>query len=154
MFSAFSLLYIHNTQSRLAPINPESCPWHPTKRYNWSRPFSWKLPLEACFGAEGKSSMTGVQVTWQWQGFLNQGRSDGLQLHHWAKCLKDPAGSVRLAESGDYRYAKYNKRVGPQRHCFVCICHALMSPHLPDALSMLPRKALLVMIQSAEVVKQ
>ena len=31
------------------------------------------------------------QVTFQWVPFDNPGRSDGLQLHHWVKCYKDPA---------------------------------------------------------------
>lgn len=53
-----------------------------------------------------------LQVAWQWRGFANQGRRDGLCLGHWARCLKDPAGNVKLAEEGDYRYAKYNKQVG------------------------------------------
>ena len=52
-----------------------------------------------------------MQIAWEWRGFVNQGRSDALQLHHWAKCLKDLAGNVKLADEGDYRYAKYNKKV-------------------------------------------
>ncbi len=52
-----------------------------------------------------------MQVTWEWRDFHNQGRKDGLQLKHWAKCLKDAAGNVKVAEEGDYRYSKYNKKV-------------------------------------------
>ena len=52
-----------------------------------------------------------MQVTWEWREFHNQGRKDGLQLKHWAKCLKDAAGNVKVAEEGDYRYSKYNKKV-------------------------------------------
>ena len=58
----------------------------------------------------------GLQVSWQWMDFENQGRSDGLRLSHWTKCSKDLNGKVKPVEQGDYRYAKYNKKVG-----FYCI---------------------------------
>ena len=64
-------------------------------------------------------------MTWQWRPFENQGRKDGLKLKHWAKCLKDPTGKVKLADPGDYQYAKYNKKVLffcsflPRRACIV-----------------------------------
>ncbi len=51
-------------------------------------------------------------MSWQWLDFENQGRSDGLRLSHWTKCTKDLSGKVKPVEQGDYRYAKYNKKVG------------------------------------------
>ncbi len=36
------------------------------------------------------------------------------QLWHWVKCHKDGAGNVRPADSGEYQFAKYNKKVSPR----------------------------------------
>jgi hypothetical protein len=51
-------------------------------------------------------------VVWRARPFLNQARTDGLQLVHWAKGFKDANGRVRDAHEGDYPFAKYNKKVG------------------------------------------
>ena len=50
-------------------------------------------------------------VVWECQKFHNSARTDGLQLSHWIKCLKDSSGEVRLAEPGPYHFAKYDKKV-------------------------------------------
>ena len=34
-----------------------------------------------------------------------------LQLYHWVKCLKDNAGNIKPADTGEYQFAKYNKKV-------------------------------------------
>lgn len=57
------------------------------------------------------NNSAGAQITWRWQGFANPARADGLQLEHWVKCYKDPAGKVKPAEEGEYSFAKYNKKV-------------------------------------------
>lgn len=49
-------------------------------------------------------------VVWEHRRFTNPARTDGLQLGHWIKCLKDSAGEVRLADPGPYHFAKYNKK--------------------------------------------
>jgi hypothetical protein len=50
-------------------------------------------------------------VVWRPRPFLNQARTDGLQLVHWAKGFKDANGRVRDAHEGDYPFAKFNKKV-------------------------------------------
>ncbi|KAI0068621.1 hypothetical protein BV25DRAFT_1866596 [Artomyces pyxidatus] len=42
----------------------------------------------------------GGKVKWQWRSFKNSGRSDSLQLSHWAKAHTDP--------DTEYPFAKYN----------------------------------------------
>ena len=32
------------------------------------------------------------------------------QLYHWVKCLKDNAGNIKPADTGEYQFAKYNKK--------------------------------------------
>lgn len=56
-------------------------------------------------------ALHGWQVTWRWQPFSNPARTDNLQLEHWVKCYRDPAGKVRPADEGEYSFAKYNKKV-------------------------------------------
>ncbi|KAK9836548.1 hypothetical protein WJX74_002878 [Apatococcus lobatus] len=46
------------------------------------------------------------QVVWEMRPFKNEARQDGLELRHWAKCFKDNASRVRLAEEGDYPFAR------------------------------------------------
>lgn len=58
-------------------------------------------------------------VVWRPQPFINQARTDNLQLVHWAKGFKDANGRVRDAHEGDYPFAKYNKKVS----------HVLISKH-------------------------
>ena len=53
-----------------------------------------------------------MQVTWQWQRFINEARTDNLQLEHWAKCHKDSAGNLRPDYEGPYRWAKLDVKVG------------------------------------------
>ena len=52
-----------------------------------------------------------LQVTWQWQKFTNEARTDGLQLEHWSKCYKDSAGNIRPDYEGPYRWAKLDVKV-------------------------------------------
>lgn len=44
-------------------------------------------------------------------------RSNGrcVQLYHWVKCNKDNAGNIKPVDSGEYQFAKYNKKVSPVR---------------------------------------
>jgi DNA methyltransferase 1-associated protein 1 len=68
-----------------------------------------------CCEVHGRGVLRGLrfcvrQITWRWQGFANPARADGLQLAHWVKCYKDPAGKVKPADEGDYSFAKYNKK--------------------------------------------
>ena len=51
------------------------------------------------------------QVVWEMRPFKNEARQDGLELRHWAKCFKDNAGRVRLAEDGDYPFARLDCKV-------------------------------------------
>ncbi|GBF95675.1 hypothetical protein Rsub_08657 [Raphidocelis subcapitata] len=55
-------------------------------------------------------------VVWRALPFLNQARTDGLQLVHWAKGFKDANGRVRDAHEGDYPFAKYNKKCPVYRY--------------------------------------
>ena len=64
----------------------------------------------ACAPCLSRHACMHAQITWRWQGFANPARADGLQLEHWVKCYKDPAGKVKPAEEGDYSFAKYNKK--------------------------------------------
>mmetsp|Transcript_26226 Transcript_26226/g.67449 ORF Transcript_26226/g.67449 Transcript_26226/m.67449 type:complete len:327 (-) Transcript_26226:546-1526(-) len=50
------------------------------------------------------------RVTWQWQEFANQARTDGLKLSHWVKCFKDASGRMRPAYEGDYPFVKFDKK--------------------------------------------
>lgn len=59
--------------------------------------------------AKPKPSTKGI-VTWQYVPFHNSARTDGFQLHHWAKRFKDAAGRVREPEENDYFWAKFNKK--------------------------------------------
>lgn len=52
-------------------------------------------------------------MTWQWQEFANQARTDGLKLSHWVKCFKDASGRMRPAYEGDYPFVKFDKKVSP-----------------------------------------
>ncbi|KAL4428350.1 hypothetical protein ABPG75_002439 [Micractinium tetrahymenae] len=49
-------------------------------------------------------------VTFEWRKFKNPARGDGLELEHWVKCFRDAQGRVTPAESGEYSFAKYNKK--------------------------------------------
>ncbi len=51
------------------------------------------------------------QIVWEMRPFKNEARRDGLELRHWAKCFKDNAGRVRLAEEGDYPFARLDCKV-------------------------------------------
>lgn len=51
------------------------------------------------------------QPTYYMKAFTNQARSDGLVLRHWVKGYKDASGRVRDADEGEYKFAKYNKKV-------------------------------------------
>ena len=68
-----------------------------------------------------KGTLCVLQVRWEWREFQNQGRKDSLHLRHWAKCLKDAAGNVKVADDGEYKYSKYNKKV----HSLSSITHRL-----------------------------
>ena len=50
-------------------------------------------------------------MTWQWQSFINEARTDGLQLEHWAKYFKDSAGNMKPEYEGPYRWAKLDVKV-------------------------------------------
>ena len=56
-----------------------------------------------------------VQVTYQWRKFKNEARSDGLELEHWAKCYRDHQGKIRAENEGEYKYAKYDRKVRGQK---------------------------------------
>ena len=87
---------------------------------------SWLIYCAPLFGDLAVRRCVGAQITWRWQGFANPARADGLQLEHWVKCYKDPAGKVKPAEEGEYSFAKYNKKVG------VC-CNPNICPPQPTA---------------------
>ena len=50
-------------------------------------------------------------MTWHWQKFINEARTDGLQLEHWSKYFKDSAGNMKPEYEGPYRWAKLNMKV-------------------------------------------
>lgn len=83
--------------------------------------------------AKPKPSTKGV-VVWNFKGFRNSARNDGLELKRWTKAYKDAAGRVRDADdSNDYAFAKCNKKVyimhacklSSRPCCFCCCCPCL-----------------------------
>ena len=52
-----------------------------------------------------------AQVTYQWRKFKNEARKDGLELEHWVKCYRDHLGKIRPENEGEYKYAKYDRKV-------------------------------------------
>eukprot|EP01025_Chloroclados_australasicus_P055646 TRINITY_DN6785_c0_g3_i1.p1 TRINITY_DN6785_c0_g3~~TRINITY_DN6785_c0_g3_i1.p1 ORF type:complete len:445 (+),score=50.83 TRINITY_DN6785_c0_g3_i1:113-1336(+) len=70
-------------------------------------------------GALIKAQNTNSNVTYRWNTFKNEARNDGLLLHHWVKCLKDPhqADKVTEVDEGqEYPFAKYNKKANVYRY--------------------------------------
>mmetsp|Transcript_29148 Transcript_29148/g.74368 ORF Transcript_29148/g.74368 Transcript_29148/m.74368 type:complete len:433 (-) Transcript_29148:246-1544(-) len=66
--------------------------------------------------AKPKPSTKGV-VVWNFKGFRNSARDDGLELKRWTKAYKDAAGRVRDADdSNDYSFAKFNKKIQLARY--------------------------------------
>lgn len=51
-------------------------------------------------------------MTYQWRKFKNEARTDGLELEHWVKCFRDHLGKIRPESEGEYKYAKYDRKVG------------------------------------------
>ncbi|KAK9806041.1 hypothetical protein WJX73_008279 [Symbiochloris irregularis] len=51
------------------------------------------------------------QVTYQWRKFKNEARTDGLELEHWVKCFRDHLGKIRPESEGEYKYAKYDRKM-------------------------------------------
>ncbi|XP_012700354.1 SWR1-complex protein 4 [Setaria italica] len=45
------------------------------------------------------------KVAWQWLPFTSSARSDNLQLYHWVRVVNG------VPPTGDYQFAKYNKKV-------------------------------------------
>ncbi|XP_062180278.1 SWR1-complex protein 4-like [Phragmites australis] len=45
------------------------------------------------------------KVTWQWLPFTSSARTDNLQLYHWVRVVNG------VQPTGDYQFAKYNKKV-------------------------------------------
>uniref|UniRef100_K3Z6B1 Myb-like domain-containing protein n=1 Tax=Setaria italica TaxID=4555 RepID=K3Z6B1_SETIT len=46
-----------------------------------------------------------AHVAWQWLPFTSSARSDNLQLYHWVRVVNG------VPPTGDYQFAKYNKKV-------------------------------------------
>ena len=69
--------------------------------------------------AKPKPSTKGIP-TWQYKGFKNSARTDGLELLRWHKSYKDINGRVREPEDTEYYYAKFNKKVSKVPG----LCHA------------------------------
>ncbi|AQK69503.1 SWR1-complex protein 4 [Zea mays] len=44
------------------------------------------------------------KVAWQWLPFTSSARTDNLQLYHWVRVVNG------IQPTGDYQFAKYNKR--------------------------------------------
>jgi DNA methyltransferase 1-associated protein 1 len=50
------------------------------------------------------------KVTWQWLPFTSSARADNLQLYHWVRVVNG------VQPTGDYQFAKYNKKVDVLRY--------------------------------------
>eukprot|EP00252_Welwitschia_mirabilis_P021981 TRINITY_DN5801_c0_g1_i6.p1 TRINITY_DN5801_c0_g1~~TRINITY_DN5801_c0_g1_i6.p1 ORF type:complete len:504 (+),score=73.23 TRINITY_DN5801_c0_g1_i6:121-1512(+) len=50
------------------------------------------------------------KISWQWLPFTSSARKDNLQLYHWVKVVNG------VPPSGDYAFAKYNKKVDIVRY--------------------------------------
>lgn len=70
-------------------------------------PKPWAAKLD--YGALTVLGLT--QVTYQWRKFRNEARTDGLELEHWVKCYRDHLGKIRPETEGEYKYAKYDRKV-------------------------------------------
>eukprot|EP01024_Parvocaulis_polyphysoides_P025382 TRINITY_DN2316_c0_g1_i3.p1 TRINITY_DN2316_c0_g1~~TRINITY_DN2316_c0_g1_i3.p1 ORF type:complete len:417 (+),score=74.06 TRINITY_DN2316_c0_g1_i3:24-1253(+) len=70
-------------------------------------------------GAFFRSQKTNSNVAYRRKAFVNQARTDGLELKHWVKCLKDPHQPDKVTEvdeGQEYPFAKFNKKINMYRY--------------------------------------